>query len=290
MKTLQAVAAMRVARQAAAPTPPDRPSAPRGAMHDGLQQSPVLVAQRASLGAILGRGPVVQARILKPIDVSSPNWAQRETLGPGVAHQISDWMHGAVAAHPNVTLGQLFQSMDDQGLNEQQAAKLVLLRNQFGALLDGLETGSLAWAQAEWKSLDEQVEKFYMQVFAERVNTPMRVDRGMTAKLGQAALGETTEPWRKRGAYGGIKSRLPASDQHYVVGGATQDKVGAERVYTKNIKLGDKTPALEAYYSPTHGDSKAKGAKEVRVFSSDPIGGKEAIAPWDPRQKQPDKT
>ncbi len=285
MKIPQAVAAARGARQAA-PTPSERPSAPRGPMHDGLQQSPLLVAQRASLGAVFGRGPVVQARILKPIEVN-PNWAQRETLGPGAAHAIAQWMYGAVASHPNVTLGQLFQSMDDQGLNDQQSAKLVLLRKQFVDLLDGLEGWSLVRAQAEWKSLDEQVEKFYMQVFAERVNTPMKVDRGMSAKLGQAALGETTEGWRKRGAYGGIKSRLPASDQHYAVGGATQDKPGSERVYTKNIKLGDKTPALEAYYSPTHGDSKAKGAKEVRVFSSDPIGGKEAIAPWDPRQKQP---
>lgn len=287
MKTPGHAAAVAATRQAAAHPQPNDACAPRGAVHDALQQSPVLVAQRASLGALIGAGPVVQARILKPI-ATNPNWVQRDTLGPGVAEKIKQWMYGPVAAHPNVTLAALFQSMDDQGLNPQQGVKLGLLKAQFGNLLDSLEGWSLARAQAEWKDLDDQVEKFYMQVFADRVNKPMKVDPGQSARLNQAALGETTEPWRQRGKYGGIKSRIPASGQHYVVGSGTQDKPGAERVYTKNIKLADETPALEAYYSSTHGDSKAKDAKESRVFSANPIGGKEAIAPWDPRQKQAD--
>lgn len=234
----------------------------------------------------------IQARMLRDIPKGASGWSDRATLGPGVAGNIKQFIWGKVAGFPNQTIRELLGDLKTEAWgNKHQEDRVDNAVTALEDLSDQIADHSWDWLTAQWVNLDDRIEKLYMEVYKSKATISggieISVSRGFGDKIGEAAKGETTEDWRKRGAYGGIGSRLPKSKQHYVVGhGTTRYNAGAERVYTTPAKTEPGHEGIEAYYSPTHGDSRAKGAKEYAlVDNTQTIGGHRIVAPWDPYRK-----
>lgn len=230
--------------------------------------------------------------MLRDIPKDSDGWSDRETLGPGIAEVIRLFIGGKVAGFPNQTVPDLLDGMKIEAFGaKQQEDRVDTARTAFDQLWDEIPDHSWGSLTTQWSNLDDRIEKLYMDIYKNKATIQgginIEVSRSFGTKIDEAEKGETTENWRKRGAYGGIGSRLPKSNQHYVVSkDATSYKPGAERLYTTPAKTEKGHEGIEAYYSPTHGDTRAKGAKEYALIdNARTIGGRRIVAPWDPYRK-----
>ncbi len=232
-----------------------------------------------------------QAKILRDIPKAA-SWSDREPLGASIGHAVRQFVTGKIAGSPNQTIDEL---LDDLHLeadgNEHQKSRVDSARGSFENFCHSVDGQSWQTLVSKWSGLDDRIEKLFMDVHKNKATVSgvkMEVGRSYGRKIDGAAEGETqSESWRKRGSHGGIDSRLPKSDQHYVVGNNTsRSRVGPERVFTANARTGIGHEGIHACYSPTHGDSKAKGAKEyILVDNTRQIGNKRLVAPWDPYLK-----
>ncbi|MBU3029588.1 hypothetical protein [Paracoccus marinaquae] len=233
------------------------------------------------------QGPPLQARILRDIPKGADGWSDRATLGAGIGTQVRGFIAGPVAGHPNRTVEAMAGHLDDQAFgNQAQEARVATIRTHFTQIFDDLPTHDWAWLTGQWSNLDYRIETLFSEVHGNKASIggiEMRIGRGHGARIQEADRGEGGEGWRKRGAYGGLRSRMPRSEQHYVVGGGTEGKPGAERLYTSKARTEEGHGGLHAFYSPTHGDARAKGAQEYAlVDNTNTIGGERIVAPWDP--------
>lgn len=236
--------------------------------------------------------PPIQAKILRNIPKQSDSWSERATLGEGVAHHVRQFIMGKVAASPNQTIYDLLDKLDTAAWpNKHDEARVGAAKTAFEDLNDNLAGHDWGWLETQWSALDDRIEKLYMDLHKNKTAISGRewdVGRTFSDKIRDADEGETAAgSWRKHGPYGGKRSRIPQSTEHYAVGvKKTDSRAGPERVYVAPAKTEAGHEGVHAYYSPTHGNTNARSAKEYALVDNrQTIGGKRIVAPWDPYLK-----
>jgi hypothetical protein len=254
----------------------------------GLTPRAIQPKMVVNLGMAGVRGTAVQRKILKDISTKDDDVGADERVISLNLYQaiLSPFLYDKIASHPNLTMEQLFAELElDAFGNPHMEGQVARVKREFWLWVDSLVRKNWGTVKNEWKKQDDRIEKLYLMCKQNKAMVP-GVDNKMTvstqrdAEIKQAG----TDAWRAKGKYGGLRSRLPVADEHYVVGQGTKDgaRPGPMRVYTQNVHLTDGNLGVRAFYSPTHGDSRAPKAVEEALVSNSTIGGRRVVAPWDP--------
>jgi hypothetical protein len=252
----------------------------------GLAPRAVQPKMALNLGAPRPGGIVIQRKILKNISAIDVG-ADERTISQGLYEtKLVPFLYGTIAGHPNQTMNDLFTELDlDAYPNNHVQARVAVVKQEFWAWVDAIVQKTWGTVKTQWAAQDDKIEKLYMMCKGNKasiplVSKPMIVSSQRNVEISQA----NADAWRARGIYGGLRSRIPNADKHYVVGRDTTqyDSPGAERLYAQNVRLTDGTDGIRAFYSSTHGDAKATHAVEESLVSNRTIGGRRVVAPWDP--------